>query len=102
MKIDIEDTKYGVVTSNKFNKQLKKIVKQGKDIKKLTNVIKLLANGEMLDAKYRDHALSDNKYFRNCRECHIEPDWLLVYKYKANEIILYLVETGTHSELFNM
>ena len=51
MKIDIEDTKYGVVTSNKFNKQLKKIVKQGKDIKKLTNVIKLLANGEMLDAK---------------------------------------------------
>ena len=71
MKIDIEDTKYGVVTSNKFNKQLKKIVKQGKDIKKLTNVIKLLANGEMLDAKYRDHALSDNKYFRNCRECHL-------------------------------
>lgn len=100
MKIDIKETKYGIVSSNKFNKQLKKVIKQGKDIKKLSTVVKKLANGEMLEQKYKDHALIDNKYYRNCRECHIEPDWLLVYKYKDNELILYLVETGSHSDLF--
>ena len=102
MKNSINDTKYGVVTSNKFNKQLKKIIKQGKNIEKLSIVVKKLANGETLDSKYKDHALNDTKYYRNCRECHIEPDWLLVYKYHNDEIILYLVETGSHSDLFNM
>lgn len=102
MTNSITDTKYGVVTSNKFNKQLKKIIKQGKDLKKLSDVVKKLANGEILDSKHRDHALQDTKYYRNCRECHIEPDWLLVYKVKKDEIILYLVETGSHSDIFNM
>lgn len=100
--ISVKNTKYGVVTSNKFNKQLKKVIKQGKDIQKLSSVVKKLANGEKLESKYRDHALNDTKYYRNCRECHIEPDWLLVYKYNDDEIILYLVETGSHSDLFNM
>ena len=98
----LKETKYGVITSSKFNKQLKKIVKQGKSIDKLSLVVKKLANGEELESKYRDHALSDNKYYRNCRECHIEPDWLLVYKYNNDQLILYLVETGSHSDLFNM
>ena len=102
MKNSPTNTKYGIVTSKKFNKQLKKIVKQGKKIEKLSNVVKMIANGETLDEKYRDHALQDTKYYSNCRECHIEPDWLLVYKIKESEIILYLVETGTHSDLFNM
>ena len=102
MKNSFTDTKYGVVTSNKFNKQLKKIIKQGKKIEKLSEVVKKLANGEILDSKYRDHALQDTKYYRNCRECHIEPDWLLIYKVKEEEIILYLVETGSHSDIFNM
>lgn len=102
MKSNIQDTKYGVVTSNKFNKQLKKIIKQGKDIEKLSNVVKRLANGETLESKYKDHALNDNKYYRNCRECHIESDWLLIYKYNNDKIILYLVEIGSHSDLFNM
>lgn len=93
MKNSFTNTKYGVVTSNKFNKQLKKIIKQGKKIEKLSEVVKKLANGEILDLKYRDHALQDTKYYRNCRECHIEPDWLLVYKIDDNEIILFLVET---------
>lgn len=74
MKNSITDTKYGVVTSNKFNKQLKKIIKQGKKIEKLSEVVKKIANGETLDSKYRDYALQDTKYYRNCRECHIEPD----------------------------
>lgn len=99
---NLKDTKYGIVTSNRFNKQLKKIIKQGKSIDKLSVVVKKLANGENLDAKYKDHALSDNKYYRNCRECHIEPDWLLIYKYNNDELFLYLVETGSHSELFNI
>ena len=73
MKNSIKDTKYGIVTSNKFNKQLKKIIKQGKNIEKLSNVVKKLANGETLEIKYKDHALNDTKYYRNCRECHIEP-----------------------------
>ena len=102
MKNSIKETKYGVVTSNKFKKQLKKIIKHGKNIKKLSDVVKKLANGEILESKYKDHALSDTKYYRNCRECHIEPDWLLVYKYNNDEIILYLIETGSHSDLFNM
>lgn len=102
MKNSITDTKYGVVTSNKFNKQLKKIIKQGKKIEKLSEVVKKIANGEILDSKYRDHALQDTKYYRNCRECHIESDWLLVYKIKEDEIILYLVETGSHSDILNM
>lgn len=54
-----------------------------------------------LDLKYKDHLLNDNKYYKNCRECHIEPDWILVYKYNENELILFLVETGSHSDLFN-
>ena len=102
MKTSIKDTKYGIITSNKFNKQLKKIIKQGKNIEKISNVVKKLANGETLEPKYKDHALIDTKYYKNCRECHIEPDWLLVYKYNNNEIILYLVETGSHLDLFNM
>lgn len=102
MKSDIKTTKYGIVTSNKFNKQLKKIKKQGKNIEKLNIVVKKLANGEILEVKYKDHTLNDTKYYRNCRECHIEPDWLLVYKYDNDKIILYLVETGSHADLFNM
>ena len=102
MKISITDTKYGVVTSNKFNKQLKKIIKQGKKLEKLSNVVKKLANGENLESKYKDHALNDTKYYKNCRECHIEPYWLLFYKYKNTELILYLVVTGSHSDLFDM
>ncbi len=102
MKTNIKETKYGIVTSNKFNKQLKKIIKQGKDLNKLIVVVKMLANGEKLDLKYKDHLLNDTKYYKNCHECHIEPDWLLVYKYNNDKIILYLVETGSHSDLFNM
>ena len=77
-------------------------MKQGKDISKMEEVIEILASGEKLDKKYKDHNLSDNKYYKGCRECHIEADWLLVYKIINDELILYLVETGSHSDLFNM
>lgn len=97
----LENTKYTIKGLTKFKKQLKKVVKQGKDINKPIDVLKVLANGEILDTKYKDHSLVDNKYYKNVRECHIEPDWLLVYKYNDEELILFMVETGSHSELFN-
>lgn len=89
MKSDLKNTKYGIVTSNKFKKQLKKVQRQGKDIEKINIVVKKLANGETLDSKYKDHALSDTKYYKKCRKCHIEPDWLLVYKIINDELLLY-------------
>lgn len=100
MNFGIENTKYELKGLTKFKKQLKKIVKQGKNIKKLMDVLRVLANGEILDSKYKDHALINDKYYKDCRECHIEPDWLLVYHYDNNELILILVSTGSHSDLF--
>ena len=93
--------KYTVVFMNSFKKGHKKAKKQGRDLKKLYSVIDILANGKTLDSKYKDHALINDKYYKGCRECHIEPDWLLIYKYKQDELILLMVETGSHSELFN-
>lgn len=101
MKIDTTNTLYAIRVSTEFKKQLKKIHKQGKDIKKLQLVIEKLANKEELDAKYQNHNLVNSKKYQNCGECHIEPDWLLIYKYYNNELILLLVEMGSHSEVFN-
>ena len=92
--------KYTVKFMSSFKKDYKRIEKQGKDTAKLFTVIETLASGELLDSKYKDHALINNKKYYNCRECHIEPDWLLVYRYNNDELILLLVETGSHSDLF--
>ena len=96
----LENTKYELKGTKKFKKQLKKVVKQGKDISKLILVIGKLANGEELEQKYRDHSLIDDKFYSNCRECHIDSDWLLVYKYLENNLVLLMVDTGSHSNLF--
>lgn len=81
-----------------FKKDFKRIVKRGYNIKLLENVIEMLANGETLPEKYRDHSLIGD--YKDCRECHITPDWLLIYKVDGDELILYLTRTGTHSDLF--
>lgn len=94
-------TSYKVKYSKEFKKSLKKVIKQGKDIDKLLDVVNLLSKKEDLDPKYRDHSLLNDKRFKNCRDCHIEPDWLLIYKYLDDEIILLLVNTGSHSEVLN-
>ena len=94
-------SKYSIKYSNIFKKELKKVLKQGKEIDKLLYVVDKLSNSERLDSKYRDHQLINDRRYKGCRECHIEPDWLLVYKYNNDELILFLVETGSHSELFN-
>lgn len=83
---------------NSFKKDYKRIVKRGYDIALLENVIRMLADGETLPAKYRDHTLTGN--YSGFRECHITPDWLLIYEVRESELILYLTRTGTHSDLF--
>ena len=98
--LGLENTKYEVKATSKFKKQLKKVVKQGKDINKLIEVLNILSAGEELEEKYNNHNLINNKYYKDCKECHIEPDWLLIYKYNNNELILFLIEIGSHSELF--
>lgn len=89
---------YSIRPTTKFQKDLKRIQKRGYNISLLTEVIKKLANGEQLPEKNKDHNLAGE--FSGCRECHITPDWLLVYEIDNNELILYLTRTGTHSDLF--
>ena len=90
--------KYDITFSTQFKRDLKLILKQGKDENKLKKVIELLANGEPLPQKYKDHNLTGN--YADCRECHIEPDWLLIYEIIEDDLILYLTRTGSHSDLF--
>lgn len=89
--------KYKIKATTRFSKDMKRIQKQGKNLDKLFVVIDKLANGETLEQKYKDHALSGN--YEGFRDCHIEPDWLLIYMYDDGELILYLSRTGSHSDL---
>ena len=90
--------KYEIKFTTQFKKDLKQAKKQGKDTEELFTVIEQLACGEPLDAKYRDHELFGN--YKDCRECHIEPDWLLIYEVFDNTLVLMLYRLGTHSDLF--
>ena len=89
---------YTVKPTTRFQRDLKRIQKRGYDISRLTAVIKLLASGETLPDVYHDHPLSGD--LSDCRECHITPDWLLIYEIDGQNLILYLTRTGTHSDLF--
>lgn len=92
---------YELKYTNEFKRSLKKLIKQGKDINKLLNVVELLSKKQQLGFKYHDHALRSDKRYKDCRDCHIEPDWILIYKYLDKEIILLLVNTGSHSEILD-
>jgi len=85
-----------IIYTNQFKKDFKLIQKQNKDLERLKTVIAKLAAGEVLDEKFRDHALQGN--YAGTRDCHINPDWLLIYAIVGNE--LRLVRTGSHAELF--
>ncbi|MEY8389083.1 type II toxin-antitoxin system YafQ family toxin [Oscillospiraceae bacterium 38-13] len=87
--------KYGA----EFKRDYKRVVKRNLDMRLLEQVIERLALEEPLPPRHRDHALSGN--YKGCRECHITPDWLLVYKICTDELILILTRTGTHSDLFS-
>ena len=82
--------------TNQFKKDFKLIQKQNKDLDKIKTVIAKLAAGEVLDEKFKDHALQGN--YAGTRDCHINPDWLLIYAIVGNE--LRLIRTGSHAELF--
>ena len=81
-----------------FKKDYKRIKKRGYDTRLLEKAVGLLAEDQALPPEYRDHALSGD--YSGCRECHIAPDWLLVYEVVEQDLILYLMRTGTHSDLF--
>ena len=84
--------------TNKFKKDNKLLKKRHYDLSLMDNVIEMLANEQTLPAKYHDHALTG--LYTGFRECHILPDWLLIYEIDGNELFLYLTRTGTHNDLF--
>ena len=93
--------KYTVKFTAKFKKDYKLALKRGYKSEKIETVIALLAEGnhqEVLSSKYKDHALSGN--WSGYRECHIEPDWLLIYEILDDILVLSISRTGTHSDLF--
>lgn len=81
-----------------FKKDYKRVIKRGYNAKLLEEIIGKLAKGESLPEKNKDHSLGGN--YTGCRECHIAPDWSLIYEINNNDLILYLTRTGTHSDLF--
>ena len=87
-----------IVASNQFKKDLKLATKRGLRIEKLRDVVNTLARQETLDEKFRDHGLAGD--YHGFRECHIEPDWLLVYRTNEEELELFLFRTGRHADLF--
>lgn len=90
--------KYNIVITNSCKKDIKRASKQGKNIDLLFEVIDLLSEGKTLDPKFKDHQLTGE--YAGKRECHIEPDFLLIYQIIKNDVVLYLVRVGSHSELF--
>ena len=83
--------------TKQFAKDIKRMLKRGKDLGKLKHLVVQLANGQALDAKHRDHPLIGE--WRGSRDCHIEPDWLLVYEIYNDILVLILTRLGTHSKL---
>lgn len=86
--------------TGQFKRDYKLALKRGFDPKKLEKVVTLLCDEEPLPGIYRDHALINSRNYKGMRECHIEPDWLLVYKICTDTLILQLIRTGSHSDLF--
>jgi mRNA interferase YafQ len=85
-----------IYETSQFRKDIKKLIKQGKEIEKLKMIIRRIATGEPLESRNRDHALSGP--LKGSRDCHIEPDWLLIYRTDGES--LFLERTGSHSDLF--
>ena len=90
--------KYTLKPTTQFKRDLKKAQKQNKNLDLLNKVLQQLADGIPLPEKNRNHALTGN--YAGCRECHIQPDWLLIYEIAEDTLFLYLTRTGSHSELF--
>ena len=89
---------YQIVFTSEMKRNVKLMRKRGKNMQKLTQTLSLLASGHQLPEQYRDHALTGQLH--GFRECHIEPDWLLIYEKRKNVLVLMLYRAGTHAELF--
>ena len=89
---------YQIVYTNRMNRDVRRAKKRGKNISKLVETLELLQSGESMPEQYHDHQLGGK--LKDFRECHIEPDWLLIYQIFENVLILSAVATGTHSDLF--
>ncbi len=87
-----------IVLSAKFRKDYKRIKKRKYDLNLLNNTVDMIAEGKSLPPKMKDHELSGE--YTGCRECHVTPDWLLIYRIYNDSLILVLTRTGTHSDLF--
>ena len=87
-----------IVFSNRFKRDLKLLSKRGMDLELLDEIVTKLAKGQPLDAKNKDHPLSGN--YIGFRECHIQPDWLLIYRINEEELYLFLSRSGSHSDSF--
>jgi len=90
--------KYGVARTSRFKREFRRMEKRGLNMQLLRTVVDLLRQGDPLPAKYCDHALT-GKYV-GVRECHVKPDWLLIYQIEEDILILTLMHTGSHSDLF--
>lgn len=90
---------YELISTKKFKKDLKNIIKSGYDVSLLDKVVSILLQGNPLPEKYKDHNLTGN--WIGHRECHITPDWILIYFINDNTLTLTLTRTGTHSKLFD-
>ena len=86
--------------TGQFKRDYKLAIKRGFDIGALTEVVSMLSNEQPLPEKYKDHFLENSRNYKNMRECHIKPDWLLIYKKYNDRLVLELIRTGTHSDLF--
>ncbi len=91
---------YELKFTSAYKRAYKRLKKRGADLSLLDEVIALLQNGEKLDPKFRDHELQGQ--FKGFRECHVKPDWLLIYLIDRGVLTLTLVDTGTHSEILGL
>ena len=89
---------YRIATTSRFRKEYKLMKKRGRDMSQLKYVVEKLSTGQVLEEKYKDHSLTGN--YAGYRECHIAPDWLLIYYIQQNMLVLTLSRTGSHSDLF--
>ena len=91
---------YRIVYASRMKRDMKRVRKRGKDLSKLVNVLSILSSGQPLPTLFHDHQLSGE--LRDFRECHIEPDWLLMYRIQEDRLILTATAAGTHADLFGL
>ena len=89
---------YTIITTSQYRKSYKRAFKRGLDVQILDGVVRKLSLGEKLEAKYKDHVLKGK--YKGYHECHIAPDWLLIYSIKNDILVITLIDTGSHSDLF--